>query len=391
MIALAETQGLIVPPMLETLKTRLRAAGWKDFDSEKLRPYFRFYRQIYEPEKQWEALQLPADEFSAAVRAEIFDKEEYRTTEYALELGEPVVVEPLRGMLVARGNQIIKSLLAIHRGVSIPPPYRWQYRKALQKKRRIDRAVLLRHPYIEGNYFHFFNDWIALFLLLKQFPEYADWPLLVSRSLFETAYFQGLRKRAGWQETPWLVQAKDEAIEVERLIVLKGLGLTPEWIRQIWELFRVPEADPAKNRRIFLTRAPGLRRGLSNREEVTKVCVDRGFEPVDAARLTLDEQIQLFSEARFVVAEHGAGSTNVLFRRGQPCTLLELFPPNHVSTCYYLICHHMGHANRWLRGVATGEGDTYSIPGKMLGEALDAAMSEPAVAGTKGPGSTLGL
>jgi hypothetical protein len=360
---------------LSKIKRRLRDVGWKVFDPVLLSPYYRFERRIYDPARQFASLGLPGNEFADEVRKEVFSTDPYRFAEYVLELRETVVVEPLHGMLVARGRQLIKALLAVHQSVDVPPPHQLQYRQALARKQEVDRAVLLRHFYENGNYFHFFNDLLPILFLLERFPEYGDWPLLVTRRLFAAPYFQGFIERAGWKDRPWLIQ-DGQAIVCQRLVVAKSLALTPEWIGKIRALFRVPEAAADQNQRLFLKRTGGLRRRLANAGEVEAVCVAFGFEPIDTATLTLDQQIELFSRARYVVAEHGAGSTNVVFRSGQPLTLFELFPPGYDSTCYFLMCHHMKHDYRWMRGQKVDGGvDAFTIAIDPLRQALEAMLS----------------
>ncbi len=51
---------------------------------------------------------------------------------------------------------------------------------------------------------------------------------------------------------------------------------------------------------------------------------DVGFETVDTGTMPLRDQIELFRQTEVLVAVHGAGLTNMMFRAGRPMTVIEL-------------------------------------------------------------------
>src|SRR5262249_7777469 len=59
--------------------------------------------------------------------------------------------------------------------------------------------------------------------------------------------------------------------------------------------------------------------------------------------LSLQEQIELFQGARYVVGLHGAGLTNIIYRRAAPLALLELHSYSFVLDCYYRLSHEYGY------------------------------------------------
>jgi capsular polysaccharide biosynthesis protein len=94
---------------------------------------------------------------------------------------------------------------------------------------------------------------------------------------------------------------------------------------------------------------------------------------VDAAALSHPEQIELFRSVRYLVAEHGAGIMNILFRQEAPLSLLELFPPDVFSSADYACCQLLGAAYARLRGVSqAGPAGSYRIPIEALQAALPA-------------------
>ena len=201
------------------IKRWLRGLGWKNPALQDLNVCCRYFKKIHDPKTQIQESNLPDHEFGRRVRDEILYYEDYRTTEYIFEFEEAVTVEPMHGMIVARSNQLLCSLLAVHRSVYVPPPHFFQYHSSRRRLHRVPGALLLRHHYGEANYFHFYADVLSMFGVVKKFPEYEEIPFLVSRRQFEASYFQGFIKRAGLSEREWIVQ-DGEAIEVQRLSLI---------------------------------------------------------------------------------------------------------------------------------------------------------------------------
>jgi capsular polysaccharide biosynthesis protein len=84
-------------------------------------------------------------------------------------------------------------------------------------------------------------------------------------------------------------------------------------------------------------------RALRNSDELAAALIQGfGFEAVDTDDLTYDEQANLFADARFIIATHGAGLTNLIHRIGAPATLLELFPTDYVHPHFAWLARNAG-------------------------------------------------
>ncbi len=349
------------PGLIERFKRRIRGFGWCEYDPAALRCGYFYFRQVYDPAAIVKKLNLPGHEYGQAVREEIYDHDEYRFTEYVLKIPEPVVVEPLHGMIVASGNRLARSLLAVHCDVYVPPPHQLQYVLSLRNSSRIQEAISLRHHYGEENYGHFYSDVLSKLLVLKQCPELEHLPLLVSRRQFEKEYFQGAMARAGLRDRRWIIQ-DGASVRIERLWCAKGLSYTREWLEGIWNMLQVPSPDLNSSRRVFLTRFGNPRRPLQNQNEIRDLMARMGFEVMDPGKIPFNEQIALFSGIRYLVAEHGSACANVLFRRDGPLSFIELFPPEYISTAFFMISHLQGQNYELFRGEAeAGREEAYHI------------------------------
>jgi capsular polysaccharide biosynthesis protein len=90
----------------------------------------------------------------------------------------------------------------------------------------------------------------------------------------------------------------------------------------------VPEPAP-DGEKILLVRSKRATRHVLNDDELAAVARSYGFRPVDTAGMTVDEQIQLMQGARYLIAVHGAGMINMIFRRNAPLSVLELHPAGY--------------------------------------------------------------
>jgi len=119
-----------------------------------------------------------------------------------------------------------------------------------------------------------------------------------------------------------------------------------------------PPAHPP-TRRLFVGRRDASRRRLANEDQCAEYAARYGFETVSLDGRSVAEQAQLFAEAAFIIAPHGAALTNVLFATAQ-ASVLELLPPRPpavvpvhapILTAFREICAHVGCRYDYIFGV----------------------------------------
>lgn len=235
--------------------------------------------------------------------------------EYAYRFTGRLFVEPQHGYVVRGTRTLLLESMPYHFYGGTPSFIRYLKQRAAGRRHTIrERAIVSLRDFEDANYFHFYNDVLPKLRVLEAWRETRKLPIVISRRLFERRFFQdALRLSHSLSARQWIVQ-DDFFVEAEEIYCAKPLPHARENFDFALEVLNAPKANEHGSRRIFLSRGAGRTRGLTNAAEVESVCASFRFEIVDADALELDEQIELFAAARFVVGIHGAGLTNIIFR-----------------------------------------------------------------------------
>ncbi|MCA9235130.1 MAG: glycosyltransferase family 61 protein [Planctomycetales bacterium] len=113
------------------------------------------------------------------------------------------------------------------------------------------------------------------------------------------------------------------------------------------------------NRVIYVSRRKARSRRVLNESRLLRLLADFDAEVVCLEEIGLDEQIDLFSQCRVVVAPHGAGLTNVIFSEPGLSVVEIGCKPFDGRTHYWSMAEALGHAYHLIEGqpVPVAEGD----------------------------------
>ncbi len=179
----------------------------------------------------------------------------------------------------------------------------------------------------ERNYFHALVELLGGRLRLAEEQGVpVDTPLVVSVGLASKPFFGELQRLPALCDRQWIVQGVHELISSERVWFAETSAYEVNNFEFARRVLGVEPSDPETNDRVLLIRSPSAGRTMSNMNEVLDVTHRYGFRAVDTAAMSLAQQRHIFSSAGVVVATHGAGLTNLLFRQSAPLQVLEIFP-----------------------------------------------------------------
>jgi hypothetical protein len=303
---------------------------------------------------------------------------------YALHLTGQLVVEPRNGWIIAGHTRLVERSMPYHVW-STAVPYllaKPSIGAAFRPAHDIGPVASLRIAW-DDNYYHFYNDVLARLRLIEAVvpPEV---PVLISGSLARRPYVKACIERGVFGARTVISQPSKTYLRCPEVYVVDKRGGD----RLDWDYFldRLDGRGPGTgNRRVLLVRAPARGRALVNDDEVRELCQARGFEAIDTDGWTLDEQIDLFRDASLVVGVHGAGLSNIAFRRGGRLALLELIPPgpfplsfnavHEGESDYASLCRYFGFRYASLIGTIEGRiykrSQNFSVDPGALAAALD--------------------
>lgn len=249
---------------------------------------------------------------------------------------EPAYIDPVWGYVITERGVLLEESLRPNFPhpktawrIALPSPWRFLKAKSRSADRVIKRhrVVSLRHLW-EWNYYHFYLDVLGKLRLLAEVGIDRSVPLAMGRYMIELPYPQQIVSYGRLAERDWVVQ-DSRYVRAEEVIFCRTRQSYKERMDYLLDEMGIPDNQPHDGGRIFLTRGQGATRNIQNLREVEEVLQRYGFEVVDTAKMPVAEQIELFANTRHLVAIHGAGTTNIIFRRNAPLSVLELYPENY--------------------------------------------------------------
>ena len=107
--------------------------------------------------------------------------------------------------------------------------------------------------------------------------------------------------------------------------------------------------QPPTTEKVFLSRPDEYGRRLLNERKVWAMLEALGYQKIDPALLSIEEQVGLFSRVAEIVAVHGSGLANIVFCRGD-AKVVEIFPANHIGSAFYAVASRVGLSHRCIIG-----------------------------------------
>lgn len=94
-------------------------------------------------------------------------------------------------------------------------------------------------------------------------------------------------------------------------------------------------------RKIYLSRNDDLVRRVRNELDLVSVLVEKGFSIPNLSKMSISDQILMFSSATHVIAPHGSGLTNIIYCNSD-VRILEFLPKVYATNCFSVIASDLG-------------------------------------------------
>ena len=323
--------------------------------------------------------------------------------ELQFALFEDVVVFGHTGQIVDVGTS--RSIAPAHRGSTKPGLLFTQWLDG------VAFSLLTGVPGKRRNYFHYLTEVLPehLFALRSAIDTFGQLTLLLPTSDHPLDVALVSEARRLYPHLPVRRLRRSERLRCEAVVFHRVrrssmfrspasrrlLSITVEALRNSFQVLPgIPGSMPnVAKRRLFISRADAKRPRLLNEDEVFKRIEALGFERVIPGRLSIADQIALFSEAQIVAGAHGAGLTNLIFMPGGGA-VVENFHPSLVHGAYAWLSHLAGQ----MYGHSVSDGSTANwvdFEYRLMGGPLDAFEQEvekslERIAANRLPGSHLG-
>lgn len=259
--------------------------------------------------------------------------------QYIVKLCKPVLIEPKSGWGIFNKRKLIYYSLGFSRAPYVPKPSIFVLLFGRKKTRYLPSVISLRDTG-EENYFHFYNDVLSKLIFLQaHLPSEMKSHIVVSDRLWNKKYFQFYLQNTWLKELNWHIQT-DEWIKTDEVVFCKPFTHTVTHLTALAAMVKIPMRK-TRMQKIFLTRHRNSLRFIENEDEIFFILMKYGFEKVDASVLSFEDQVSMFSSVSDVVAVHGAGISNIIFKQNGPLRLLELFHDYEYLPFHYIMLAHM--------------------------------------------------
>ena len=247
------------------------------------------------------------------------------------------------GILFQRGKMLPESFAFPHTRAG------WKRRSVLKfilnnyllrKRRRFERDAVWATDDWSGGYFHWLADVLPrLSTIRDQLPELV--------LLLPSAYRQMAFVRASLK--PFTIGSVEYINESEALLCAKLLVSThtapsgcynEELIRTVGSLlvdYYASEPRAGADERIYISRSQAPKRRIRNEADVIDVLQEFGFRIVRTEDLSFADQVSMAARARYIVSNHGAGLTNILFMNSGSSVLELRCADDRVNNCYFTL------------------------------------------------------
>ena len=208
----------------------------------------------------------------------------------------------------------------------------------LRRRRKIEREVLWITDYWSTGHFHWLTDVLTrLFVVRERLSD----PLLVLPGKFETLDVVTASLAAFGVVNVDFIKP-EEFVECRNLVMPSHTApsghFKDEAIRGVREILLSAYGDSGDSQeRIYISRKRAEKRRIVNEDDVTSVVRRFGFETIFAEDLSFAEQVRICSRARYIVSNHGAGLTNILFMQDGGSVLELRHEADCINNCYFTL------------------------------------------------------
>jgi capsular polysaccharide biosynthesis protein len=276
--------------------------------------------------------------------------------ELSLFSGELERVIPPTRLLTLRNVSVSAEGILFQRGQMLPESFAFPHTRAswkrrsvlkffvnnylLRRHRRFAQASILVTDDWSGGYFHWLADVLPRLFTMKD--QLKSLVLILPNEYQELSYVSASLQPFAIGGVEFI--AGNEVLDCDSLLVPTQTAPSGHYnheliqgVRKLLVGFYANGFQEDAADRVYLSRASAPKRRVSNEEEVIEVLRQFNFRVVRAEDHSFAEQVQLAARARYLVSNHGAGLTNMLFMNAGASVLELRHATDCINNCYFTL------------------------------------------------------
>jgi capsular polysaccharide biosynthesis protein len=206
----------------------------------------------------------------------------------------------------------------------------------VQKRRWISEDAAWIVDYWSTGYFHWLADALTRLYVIKD--RLAGLLLLLPNQYRSLEFVRPSLKAFGVEKFEYINQ--DEVIACDRLFLPTPTAPSGDYneatikgVREV--LLQSYGKKTDSDERIYISRSRATKRRVVNEDEVVAVLQSLDFTVIRAEDYSFEEQVAIASAARYLVSNHGAGLSNMLFMKTYGKILELRHETDSVNNCYF--------------------------------------------------------
>lgn len=208
---------------------------------------------------------------------------------------------------------------------------------ALRRRRRIESEALWITDYWSTGYFHWLAD--ALTRLFVVHDRVHELLLILPGKYREFEFVESTLKAFGITNVDFI--DRNEVLECRSLLLPSHTAPSGHFnaaaIRGVRNVLLEAYGSTDGNERLYITRSRATKRRILNEDAITPILNEFGFQTICTEDLSFAEQVRVCSRARYLVSNHGAGLTNMLFMRDGGSVLELRHQSDCINNCYFTL------------------------------------------------------
>lgn len=263
---------------------------------------------------------------------------------------------PQTRLLKHRNVRVSAEGILLQKGRTLPESFAWPANRASWKRRSVLKFLarnylVRRRRHLEREsalviddwsygYFHWLADVLPRILTIKD--RLHDVSLLLPQRYKQLEFVEASLKPFGISQIEYI--DPDEVLVCGNLIMPTQTApsghYNEELIRDVGKLITGHYGDETRNTpsdRVYISRAGAPKRRVVNEDELKTVLEKFGFRTIRSEDYSFADQVRIASGARYLISNHGAGLTNILFM-GPGTKVLELrHATDSINNCYFTL------------------------------------------------------